>query len=444
MIADPLLLSLTTALSLCVAALGGVVRANRRMAGAARTVRLWLTAPEHGAACPVAAGAGEEFTALARSLEDVVARSAAEQRRLSIGEQRYRAIFEKAMEGIYQSTPDGRFLEVNDAMVRMFGFDSAEQMKAAVTDIARQIYADPGIREWFVEQMTEHGTVSGIEVQARRRDGGIVWIEENSHAIRDADGTVLYYEGTVQDITARKQAEEALRRSEERFRNVADAAGEYIWEIDAAGRYSFVTDRVAAAIGYAPAELIGRSPFEFMPADEDRVMRAMLEDIAFRRVPFTSMEHRCVAKDGSIVWQRVSGVPVFDTAGALTGYRGVATNITAEIEAKRERRRTWEKLQAMLRALPDLMLQVDSDGTCLDCHVPSPDLLGLPPEALLGQRLAKVLPPEVAGTAMAALDRAIRSGQVESLEYALHARQGEPKYFEGRIAPLSGTAARWC
>jgi len=122
-------------------------------------------------------------------------------------EQKYRSIFENALEGIFQTTPDGQYLSANPALARIYGYDSPEDLRNHFTNIAHQLYVDPDRRQAFVHQMQTHGLVSHFESQVYRKDGSIIWIEEHARAVRDADGHLLYYEGLVQDITQRKNAE---------------------------------------------------------------------------------------------------------------------------------------------------------------------------------------------------------------------------------------------
>jgi PAS domain S-box-containing protein/putative nucleotidyltransferase with HDIG domain len=125
-------------------------------------------------------------------------------------EEKYRSIFENAVEGIYQSTPDGRFYTVNPAFSIMMGYDSPQEMMDAVTDIARQLYSETDRRQDFIQQLDEHGSISGFEYQMRRKDGRLMWVSENARLVRDFDGQVLYYEGFLEDITSRKHNEQRI------------------------------------------------------------------------------------------------------------------------------------------------------------------------------------------------------------------------------------------
>jgi len=125
-------------------------------------------------------------------------------------EVRYRGIFENAVEGIFQTTPDGRYLSVNPALARMYGYDSPESMVQAFKDIGRQLYVNPERRAEFVRLVRESGVVSNFESEIYRRDGEVIWISENAREVRNADGMVQFYEGTVEDVTARKSYESQL------------------------------------------------------------------------------------------------------------------------------------------------------------------------------------------------------------------------------------------
>lgn len=131
--------------------------------------------------------------------------------KLALAEAKYRSIFENAIEGIFQSSPDGRYITANPALARIYGYASAQEVTDNFTDIEHQLYVDPNRRAEFVRLIEEQGLVSEFESQIYRQDGSIVWISEKAYAVRDDEGKLLYYEGLIEDITQRKQAEQALR-----------------------------------------------------------------------------------------------------------------------------------------------------------------------------------------------------------------------------------------
>jgi putative two-component system response regulator len=135
-------------------------------------------------------------------------------RDLQAAEARYRGIFENAVEGIFQSAADGKCLVVNPAFAHILGYDSPEDVSTNVTDIARQLYADADRRDEFQRLMAEVGTVSGFEARGCRKDGRIIWVSLHARTVLDAGGEVAFYEGSLEDITEHKQAEEERRAAQ--------------------------------------------------------------------------------------------------------------------------------------------------------------------------------------------------------------------------------------
>ncbi len=145
---------------------------------------------------------------------------------LRAAESKYRDIFENAVEGIFQSTLNGELLNCNPAMVRIYGYDSIEEFKAAVC--ARRIYVDPGRRAEFVALMQDREVVTGFESQVYRKDGSIIWTSEKARQVRDEQGEFLCYEGFVEDITERKQNAEELHKAKEAAEAASLAKGQFL------------------------------------------------------------------------------------------------------------------------------------------------------------------------------------------------------------------------
>jgi PAS domain S-box-containing protein len=145
---------------------------------------------------------------------DITERDRAEQA-LREAEAKYRNIFENAVEGIFQTTANGRYLSANPALARIYGYASAEVMMTELTNIQHQLYVYPERRREFIRALQQEGAVTGFESEVYRQDGSIIWISENARAVYAETGNLLYYEGTVEDITQRKETEAALQRANE-------------------------------------------------------------------------------------------------------------------------------------------------------------------------------------------------------------------------------------
>jgi len=150
-----------------------------------------------------------ELEALEGFIQDITRRKHSEQQAQE-AEERYRSIFENAIEGIYQTSPTGQYLNFNPALARIYGYDSTHDLVKGICDIQKQLYVDPNKRAEFTALMKVHGKVLNFVAQVYRKNGDIIWITENAHEVRDADGKLLFYEGTVEDISERKNYERQI------------------------------------------------------------------------------------------------------------------------------------------------------------------------------------------------------------------------------------------
>ena len=165
-------------------------------------------------ACPKDARFIDIFNAVGTQLGSLIQRKQAEEA-LRIAEEKYHSIVENAMEGIFQSTPSGRYISANPALARLYGYDSPQELMSCITNISEQLYVDPKRRLEFVVAMDTKNAIYGFECEVRRKDGRTIWVSENVRVVRDSKGEIMYYEGTVSDITERKSAQEALKFEQE-------------------------------------------------------------------------------------------------------------------------------------------------------------------------------------------------------------------------------------
>jgi hypothetical protein len=180
-------------------------------------------------------------------------------------ETNYRGIVEHAIEGIFQTTLDGRYLLANPALATMYGYDSVDELKAGVKEIARQLYVDPTRRGEFIRLMNENDCVRHFESQIYRKDGSIIWISENVRVIRNYAQDVLYYEGTVEDITKRKQAEAQIEEQAALLDQTQDA----ITVADLEGRILFWNKGAERMFGWKREEAMTSHISGIIPVEEE-------------------------------------------------------------------------------------------------------------------------------------------------------------------------------
>ena len=174
-------------------------------------------------------------------------------------EAKYRSMFENAVSGIFQTTPDGHYISATPALARLYGYNSPEEMMGNLMDIEHQLYVEPRRRKEFATVLRERDSVSEFESQIYRRDGQIIWISESARAVRDDTGKLLYYEGFVEDITQRKQAEVALKESEERLRLLIEGVQDYaLFMLDFRGTIVSWNSGSKRLYGYKSNEIINQ------------------------------------------------------------------------------------------------------------------------------------------------------------------------------------------
>ena len=249
-------------------------------------------------------------SAVIGTILDITERRRAEEA-LQLSEQKYKTIFEQAPVGIYQSTYDGRFLTVNPTLVRILGYDSAEELLSR--DISRDVYYDGHQRKILIDEYNRVGSVADLELRWKRKDGTPIWIQLNSHAIADASGRFSHFEGFVRDIEGQKQVEE-------RYRQFFDEslAGTFISKPD--GKILACNEAFARIFGYVSvAEVLSSTATAFY---SDAPARVELMQLLKNKRRLENFEELAKRKDGSMVPVIENIVGKFDERGQLIEIRG--------------------------------------------------------------------------------------------------------------------------
>jgi PAS domain S-box-containing protein len=169
-----------------------------------------------------------------------------------LAEEKYRSIFENSIEGIFQSTPQGQFIVTNPAFAKMLGYISAKELTSSLNDIRHQLYVDPMRRMEFTRILEKDGVALGFECEFYKKDKEKIWISVNASAVRDIDGTILYYEGTVEDITEKKKAKNELSRLNEFNTAIIDNAPVAIFTLDRNGIFTSANQALAIISDLGP------------------------------------------------------------------------------------------------------------------------------------------------------------------------------------------------
>ena len=390
---------------------GSIVTVWRRKDG--RLINVFLSST------PIDPGdlpAGVVFTAL-----DITEKKKA-QDDLWRSEEKYRALFENAVMGIFQSTPEGRFITVNPATATMCGYGSPEEMVAAITDIATQHYVDPAERELFIRAIEEQGFVRNFEHRTYRKDGSVFWVSVNARAVRDRRGKITHYEGTHEDVQWRKDADEALRASEERFSKAfrSNPVPVAISTIDE-GRFIDVNDRFLEAFGYRRDEIIGRTSADlaFWTSAESRaeVLKKLRETGSVRNV----LNHY-KTKSGQLRTGLWSGEIV------RLGDRDVLLSILLDIT---ERKQAEEKYQSILADIEEFYYETDLRGNLTFFNDAACNIIGYTREELQGKNNRDYTTPQTAERMYRVFNSVYRTGEKRKIsDYEIIRKDGSRRVLE--------------
>ncbi len=491
------------------------------------------------------------------SFIDITERKRAEET-LKESEERFRNIYENMTIGMYRTTPDGQIVMCNSALIQMLGYASFEEL--AQRNLEKEGYEPKYDRKMFRQKIEKDGKIHGLESAWMKKDGSFIYVSESARVIRDEAGKVLYYEGTVEDISDRKQAEQALIESEEKYRLLAESSpemiyvvgrdgrvtyvngvaasqlradpheligkhlseifpkdqaqrnlesiqnvfatkkpvshevlqkfstgeiwldvrlspvidnngevvgilglsfditdrkqaeeelhiseermrdiifsvGEWVWEVDENGKYTYSSQKGQDFLGYALEDVIGKTPFDFMPQEEAKRVKTIFSEIVLNKTPIRDLENWNIRKDGKKICLLTNGVPVFDKDGNLRGYRGVDKDITGRKRTEKILIESEERYRTLIDNSNDLIQSVAPDGHLLFVNPNWRHVLGYSEEEISNLNLFDIIHPDYQEHCYPLLERISRGEDIPHIEVTFVAKEGRPVFLEGSATP---------
>ena len=254
---------------------------------------------------------------------------------------------------------EGRIEYVNPAFSRMTGYSSGDVLGKTPRILKSGESTAEGYTQLWKTIMA--GREWRGEFHNRRKDGTLYWDHSSISPVTDAQGRITHFVCIKEDITENRRAQEALKQSEKRFKDVAVSTLDWIWEIDGEYRYIYASQRVRDILGYDPEELVGRTPFDFMAAEEAAKIRERYRELMAQKAPVVDLVNWFVCKDGRLVCARSNAVPVLDEKERITGYRGVDEDITAQQTAETHVRSLKQQIEFILGATKTGLDIIDED-----------------------------------------------------------------------------------
>jgi PAS domain S-box-containing protein/putative nucleotidyltransferase with HDIG domain len=248
---------------------------------------------------------------------------------------------EHASLSILAVASDGTILHANEFACEEFGARHEDIAGAKIWDFDDYVSAATWPDYW---EALERSHVMEFEVERVGSDGRCRIIDVTVNLLEGADSLISY----GRDITVRKQAHDAIRESEERLRDITFSMADWVWEVDENGVYTYSSQKGAELFGSSAEDIVGKTPFDFMPPDEAQRVGAIFAGIVADKAPIKDLENWNITRNGDRICLLTNGVPMLDDDGNLRGYRGVDKDITARKQAEEELRRHAAQLRRTL------------------------------------------------------------------------------------------------
>ncbi len=291
------------------------------------------------------------------ALRDITARKRAIEAILE-SEEKFKFLAENMADIVWTLDMDFNATYVSPSIEKVLGFTPEERKRQKFEEVVTPESLEQ-IMAMFLEELQYYEMPDAdlyrsitIDVEYYHKNGSIVWMENSVRAIRNQTGLIIGMYGSSRDITDRKKAEKALLESEEKYRSLVETTSDWIWEVDKSGIYTYSSPKIKDLLGYEPEEILGKTPFDFMPQDKAKRVGGLFRGIVDSRGSFEGLENIILHKDGRHVVLETSGVPIFNADGNLIGYRGMDRDIT-------ERKQTEKRTQKLNRLNEDLLISAN-------------------------------------------------------------------------------------
>ncbi len=355
---------------------------------------------KHGERIPVEVSSGGKVKVGTQTIHigifrDITERKRAEQE-IRESEHRFRSLYENATIGLYRTTPDGKIVMANPAIVNMLGFDTKEDLDKR--NLSHEGFVREDDRDIFKRCIEEQGEVHGLESVWTTKTGDKIYVRESARACRDENGKIMYYEGTVEDISERKKAEIALVQSENKFRTLFNEAPVGYHEIDAKGRIRQINKTELEMLGYSRNEMVGRFIWEFI-ADAG-CKQSVLKKLKGQTEPGKGYERRFIRKNDSTFIALVEDRLLEDTQGKIEGIRTTIQDISQLIKMQEELQAHLTFFETLIDTMPNPVFYKDKGGKYQGCNRAfASEILGLEKEEIIGKAildLPETIPEELA------------------------------------------------
>jgi PAS domain S-box-containing protein len=306
----------------------------------------------------------------------------------------YRRFIEFAPVGLYEAKFDPpRFMWVNEEMCRILDYTRKELLEMNPLD-----FTDEAGKQLFLEMVKRNLAGERVEPQAefkiKTKDGRELWASINATFTRKngvVDGALV----VAQDITERKEIERSLRESRKKYQDLIETTSDFVWEVDAQGRYTYCSPQMEKLWGLKPAEMIGKSPFDRMsPASKEKALELFAEMVKSPK-PFSGLETSGHDREGRVIFHETDEVPFFDEHGTLLGFRGITRDVTERKKSREALQKEKSILQEVMNGAENMhLVYLDRDFNFVRVNEAYAKTCGYKPEEIIGKNHFALYPDE--------------------------------------------------
>ncbi len=320
-------------------------------------------------------------TGIRGAIIDLTERKQAEEK-LQKSEEKYRGILDSMEEGYYETNLGGNFTFFNDSLCRILGYPCEEML-----DLGYREYLDPvnekKISEVFNKVLTT-GASARYDYQLVRKDGGKRWIEASISLIKDSAGQPAGVRGLVHDVTERREMEEAIRQSEEKYRSIIEQMADGYFEVDLTGHFIFMNDAQSGNLGYSRDEMIGMQTRQYVVKERVKEVYTLFKKIIDTGIPVKSYDLELVKKDGTRAYQAISASLIRNTEGQPIGFRGISRDVTERKIAEIQLRKYADEISDLYNNAPCGYHSISADGSFLRINDTELKWLGYTRDEIIG------------------------------------------------------------
>lgn len=345
-------------------------------------------------------------------------------------------LFETNKDGLVIFDADHKVVDVNTEFCQMLGYTSGEMKQLHTWHFDAQ-HDENKVRDDFNPDGEIFRTFESVH---QRKDGTTYDVEVSARSIRWKGERLVVC--SCRDISERKALELEIikslnlaRENQKRFEEIAEYNGEFIWEVDKNGVYTYVNKTATTILGYTRDEMLGRmSCFDLIPYEEKERIKSETEKIFEQKLPLKNLENNMIAKNGEKVFAVTNGIPILDADGNLTGYRGSDRDVTEIKDKEKALKASEQKFKQLVESINDVLFTLDHQGTITYMSPVVKSLSGFDAEKYTGAHFSEFVHPDYLSEIMNEFEQ-LKSGKSYPSEYPILTKSGEDVWVKSHTKP---------